>query len=213
MGFENGHLLRVVLEASASGGRSQVHTLHYDLQDAPLAEPANDPQSLADTFRDSVIPSYRALFNGGWTILPVIVEDERDPLNPTHPRSAWTSGVSSVGTRATGSQDLPPGICGVATLLTDHIGRRFRGRVFLGGTLVEGDQDAGTWDAGITASWHTFLDAIPHQPDLATGTSSSTANWCVYSRTQRAANLDPYASHVSAYIVRPVVHYLRSRAT
>jgi hypothetical protein len=213
MGFENGHLVRVVLSATASGGRDQVHTLHYDLQGGVPTDDPNDPQLLADAFRDDVMPAYRALFNGGWTIQPVIVEDERDPQDVLATRQAWTSGSAAVGTRGTASNDLPPGICGVATLLTEHIGRRYRGRIFLGGTLVEDDQDAGNFSSGIIALWQAFLDAIPRQPDIVSGASSSSARWCVYSRTQRAANLDPYASAITGTIIRSRAHYLRSRAT
>jgi hypothetical protein len=213
MGFENGHLLKVVLQATKAGNLDLVHTLHYDLDDGGLAEQANDPQSLADLFRDEVIPAFAGLFDSGWSIQPVIVEDERDPLNPNDPRQAWTSGAAAVGTRAVASDGLPPGICGVATLMTDHIGRRARGRIFLGGTLTEDDQAGGGVRMDrIGVAWTAFLDAIPKQPDIVAGASGASAKWCVYSRTQRAANLDPYANAIQAYLIRPTLHYLRSRA-
>ena len=60
---------------------------------------------------------------------------------------------------------------------------------FLGGSLAEADQNNGTWQSGILGIWQAFLDAIPREPDIAPALSTSTADWCVYSRTQRAANL------------------------
>ena len=136
--------------------------------------------------------------------------DEFDPQNPTAPRSSWTSGSPTAGTRSTSGDLLPSFCCCVATLRTDHIGRRFRGRTFLGGSNSEDNQSNGDW--GILTFFATMMDAIPVQPDIASGDSTSTANWCVYSRTQRAANLDPYASHVQSYQLRTQVHSLRSRA-
>lgn len=198
---------------SATGGPAGeiVTVLHYDLTDDVELTGHNDPQQLADTFRDDVVPKYAALFNGSWTVQPVIVEDERDPQAPTAPRASWVAGVGVPGSRVIPSDGMPPGICGVATLKTDHLGRRFTGRIFLPGTITEEDQSSGTIGSAITTLWQTFLTAIPRQPDIAGVGSTSTANWCVYSRTQRAADLDPYASHVQATIIRPRLHYLRSR--
>jgi hypothetical protein len=211
VGFENGHLLRVVLQADGPGELSTVNVLHYDLEDEALGT-ANDPQSLADAFRDDVMDLFAALYVSTWTILPVVVEDEKDPQNPTDPRSAWTSGTPMPGTRTAAGDPLPPGLCGINTWLTAHIGRRFRGRMFMGGSIGENDQNGGTVGSSILDPWQAFIDAIPKQPDLASGASESTARLSVYSRTQRAGNLDPYASPVTGNILRTKLHYLRSRA-
>lgn len=212
MGFENGQLLRVVLAATGPGGRNAATVLHYDLQGGTLTDTANDPQALADRFRDDVVPTYAALFGSAWSIQPVVIEDERDPLHATNPRGAWSSGAPVAGTRSLGSDVLPPGLCGICTLITAHIGRRFRGRIFLPGSIVEGDQNDGVVGSSMTGPWSAFVAAIPKEPDIATGASGASAKWCVYSRTQRAANLDPYASAVTATVVKTKLHYLRSRA-
>lgn len=209
MGFENGHLLRVVLHAVNSNGVEHVNVLHYDLDNG--SGTPNDPQALADRFRDDVMPAYAALYGSSWQIQPIVVEDEKDPLHPTDARSGWTSGTVLAGTRSLSGEGLPIGLCGINTWLTDHIGRRFRGRMFLGGDLREGDQAEGVWGTSITALWDALLAAIPRQPDIAEGVTSAVANQCVYSRTQRAANLDPYASRVVGNIRRARAHYLRSR--
>lgn len=210
MGFENGKLVRVVLRASHPSQGDQVNVLHYDLIDQDL-QGANDPQSLADAFRDDVMPKVEALYVPAWSIQPVEVVMERDPLNPNAPRSAWTSGVVTAGTRVTSAQWLPAQCCAVASLRTANIGRRARGRMFLGGTLTEADMTDAAWDPTMTALWQALLDAIPRQPDISPPGSESTANWCVYSRTQRAANLDPYAPHVQQVLLSNEVHWLRSR--
>jgi len=212
MGFENGKLLRVTLEAKG-GPLAHVTTLHYDLQDVGVSADANDPQSLADTFRDDVLDHYALMFTSFYTIQPVTVIMEKDPLNPTQTRDGWISGADRPGIRTVGTEGLPVQMCAVASLKTGHIGRRARGRSFLGGSLVEGDQDNGVWQSGILGIWQAFLDSIPRQPDIAAPLSLSRANWCVYSRTQRAANLDPYAPAIEAVSLGTAVHWLRSRGT
>jgi hypothetical protein len=201
----------VVLRATL-GDRQEVNTFHYDLHDV-TAEPANDPQTLADTFRDDVRSVWRQLYRPRWTLDPVLVVEEKDPQNPTDPRSAWTSGDPIPGTSSGTSVLLPSATCIVTSLLTDNIGRRFRGRNFWGGDATEGEQNDGAWQSSILDFINgTLLPAIPRQPDIQSGDSTSTANWCVYSRTQRAANLDPYASHITGVNTRTAVHWRRARA-
>lgn len=211
MGFEDGKLLRVAVKVQRNADLIyNVNTFHYDLKD-PLGATANDPQALADAFRDAVLPKYVLAYDNTWTVLPVEVTQEKDPQNPDAARSAWTSGTPAAGTRTGATDRLPTAAVGVATLRTNHIGRRHRGRVFLGGTLMEIDQVAGVWQSTLLAIWQALLDAIPHQPDLATGPSTATADWCVYSRTNRAADVDPYASHITSPLLRAPVRWLRSR--
>lgn len=209
MGFENGRLVRVTLRAT-SGLNEQINTLHYDLQDSAL-NADNDPQTLADVFRDDVIDPWRALFSDNWTIEPVVVQEELDPLNPNEARQSWTSGTVQGGSKARVGDPFPAAVCDVATLRTQYIGRRFRGRLFLGGDLTEDDWTGTFWSTAQLNRFNNFLNAIPVQPDLATGTSDSVAHWCVYSRTQRAANADPYAAAVTDTSMSARMHWLRSR--
>lgn len=213
MGFEDGKLVRVAVRAvEAATGDQQVNTFHYDLQDSPVpGNAANDPQSLADFFRDNVMATFKALYSSNWTVQPIVVAQELDPQNPLAARSEWVSGVATAGTRVPSGDLLPKAACAVASLVTAHIGKRYRGRCFLGGTLAEGDQAAGVWAAGIISLWNAYLASVPSQPDIATGTSSSVANLGVYSRTNRAADIDPYISPIVAKTVRSQFRWLRSR--
>ena len=211
MGFENGRLVRVVLHAQHNSDLDdQINVLHYDLEDNPVGV-ANDPQALADRFRDDVLAPFRALYNSDWTIQPVVVEEEKDPQNPTAARQSWTSGPGGAGTFSAGTL-LPRACCLVVTLRSGSIGRRFTGRMFVGGSASEADQEDGVWASTVLARVQALLDAIPHEPDIAEGASSSTAKWSVYSRTQRAGDFDPYASAIVATQKRTAVHWLRSRA-
>lgn len=210
MGFENGKLVEVVLKASA-GTLTQVNTYHYDLVDA-LGGTDNDPQTLADRFRDDVRTHLIASLTSAWTVDPVVVTMVKDPLNPLAPRSSWASGAAAAGTKTASSDPLPNFCSPLVSLRTAHIGRRFRGRLWLAGSWHEGDQSGGTWTTTQKADLQTIVNFVPFEPDLATGPSDSTAKWCVYSRTQRAANLDPYASPITSATVSALVHSLRSRA-
>ena len=213
MGFENGKLVRVVVRAVENAtSDQQVNTFHYDLVDSAIpAEAPNSPQSLADYFRDNVMGPFKAMYISSWTIQPIIVAQELDPQNPSAARSEWTSGTAAAGTRSAQTDYLPRAACGVASLTTDHIGKRYRGRCFLGGSTSEADQSGGVWQSGITTLWNTYMAAIPKQPDVATGVSTSVANWVVYSRTNRAADIDPYASSVQSFAIRTQFRWLRSR--
>lgn len=213
MGFEDGKLLRVVVRAVDNAtGDQQVNTLHYDLQDSVIpGNAANDPQALADFFRDNVIAPFRALYISSWTIQPVVVSEELDPQQPARARSEWTSGSALAGTRAAQTDYLPRAACAVASLVTNHIGKRYRGRMFLGGSTSEADQSAGVWQSGMITLWNAYLAAIPKQPDIATGTSSSSATWGVYSRTNRTQDVDPYISPVISTPLRTQFRWLRSR--
>lgn len=210
MGFENGKLVRVTLKATRTDGEVVVNTYHYDLIDT-LTE-SNDPQALADTFRDDVRSVWASYFRSDWSIDPVVVVDEKDPQNPTAPRSSWSSGSVIAGSSASSADLLPPGSCCVVSLLTANIGRRFRGRNFYGGWITEDHQNNGTFGSAFLGLIEDLVDAIPVQPDISPPLSEATANWCVYSRTQRAADLDPYAAHITGTNIRTLVHFLRRRA-
>lgn len=213
MGFENGKLVRVVMRAVLnSSGDQQVNTFHYDLKDSAIpGEPANDPQALADYYRDNVVPVFKTLYTSSWSIQPVLVAQELDPLHPLDARSEWLSGTVTAGTKSAPTDLLPQACCAVAAIQTDHIGKRYRGRTFLGGSIGEIDQSAGTWQSGALTLWTSYLAAIPKQPDIATGFSTSVADWVVYSRTNRAVDQNPYASKVQAYSIRSKVRWLRTR--
>lgn len=210
MGFENGKLVRVTMKAEQSGGFLQVNTFHYDLDDSG-GQGANDPQALADFFRDTVVPKYQALYNTSWTIAPVLVAQEKDPQNANAARKEWVSGAPVSGTKTAGSEPLALALCAVATLKTEHIGRRHTGRLFLGGSLHEDEIFGNAWQTNATVLWQNLLNVIPQQPDLVSGASAAVANWVVYSRTNRGEDIDPYASRVITPVLHSKVHWLRSR--
>lgn len=205
-------IYRCVLQAVHDvSGDTQVNTLHYRFHDV-VGAAANDAQTLADTLRDAVFLPFAALYSDDWTINPVVVIQERDPLDPTAPRSEWTSGAASFGDLV-GTEDMPRACCAIATLRTNRIGRRSTGRLFLGGSTGEGEQANGVWQGSALTRWQALLDAIPRSPDLASGPSTSEAHWVVYSRTNRAAAVANYAADITAPQLRTAVHWLRSRAT
>jgi hypothetical protein len=208
MGFVNGRLVRVVMKAT-KGLDTQVNVLHYDVQNT-LGD--SSMQTLADFFRDNVLTPFRVLYDNTWTIQPVVVEDEIDPLNPTAPRSAWTSGAAAVGSSVAAGDLLPRACCVVVTLRSDHIGRRFTGRMFVSGITNEAKQNAGVWDPSWLGLVNAYVAAIPRNPDVFQAPANDgNCYWSVFSRTQRAANLNPYAAAITSTQTRDRVHWLRSR--
>jgi hypothetical protein len=210
--FENGRLLRVALRAfSPDKGQEMVNTVHYNLDDGGIAED-NDPQALADRIRDDVLPAFRVLYLPSWTIDPVVVTEEIDPLNPGASREQWTSGSSSQGTRSVSGDALPTACVLLHYWNTGLVGRSFRGRMFVGGSTVEADQSDGVW---VAAQWagsvQSYVNAWPLEPDIAPPASEASANLTVYSRTRRAQDLDPYAPNVIGNSRSLLVRWLRSR--
>jgi len=211
MSFTTGRQVRVVQHVQSAGGDdNQINVFNYDLNDTEPGNP-NSPQSLADFFRDNVTDKVRAFYSSAWNLLPWQVIEAKDPLNPNKPRSEWISGTPTAGTRVLAGEVLPRACCGVATLHTDRVGRRATGRLFLGGTLGEADQNNGQWLTSIITLWQAWLDSIPHQPDVSPPASTSHANWVVYSRTNRAEDESEYNSHVLTPVLHSKVHWLRSR--
>jgi hypothetical protein len=213
MAFEDGTILRVSMKAvHGIDGDSQVNTFHYDAVDN-LGGENTDGQKLADHFRDQVMPAMQVLYTPQWTIEPVIVMEERDPLNQFLPRREWQGGLQLVGTRTTAADLLPRAVCVVVTLRTASVGRRRTGRTFVGSSFDESDQSTGQWATG-TGHWNSilaYMGAIPPSVPVGEGGATVTANWVIYSRTQRAQNLGNYTTPVTTWAPRTQVHWLRSR--
>lgn len=215
MGFENGQLLRVTLRASWTT-REVVNTLHYNIENT-VGGGDSDPQDLADRIRDDVVPTWKTFFDSGWSIDPVVVTEEKDPQNPTAPRDQWTSGTTITGTGVPGTGDpLPYEMCALIQVKTAKIGRSFRGRLFCPPALRESDLGSRVWEASAGSNYMSKVTAlaaaIPKQPDVAMGWSSSTCKLCVFSRTRRQLDLDPYAEAVTQLVPTNGIHWLRSRS-
>jgi hypothetical protein len=101
-------------------------------------------------------------------------------------------------------------------LNTGKVGRSFRGRMFVSGTMFESDSAANDWLAPAASNFaylaDQYVNAIPIEPDLVVGASTAQVQWVVYSPTRRGRGLDDYANKVTEKIPRSLVHSLRSRA-
>jgi hypothetical protein len=202
--------LRVTLGGDNGNPKLQrLNVLHYDLQD--IGEPHNDPQALADFFRDNVLPHLKALFPTTWTVHPVVVAEEIDPLDRTKPRQEWTSGAAAPGTRVPPGEPLPLFCTPYFKVLTNYVGRRYVGRIFPPGPMYEQDQTNGQLEQTYIDLLAAYVNVIPYQPDIQSGVSTSVANWAVYSRTSRAQSRTPYLAHVVSTLVTSSVHSMRSR--
>lgn len=211
MSFENGKVCRVVLRATA-GTYEHVNVLHYDLNDAGLSTGTNNPQTLADFFRDNVQGVYTQLFTSNWTIDPIKVEEEIDPLDKFAPRSSWLSGTSRPGTKVITGDQLPAGLVVLVALKSNTLGRRYNGRMWLGGPTSEADQINGQWQSSLLSVCSEIVANIPRQPDISEGPSGASCDWSIYSRTARAQSSGHYLAHGITPTVSDRVHWLRSRS-
>lgn len=213
MGFEDGQVIRVVMSATRIATATVVvNSFIYDYHDA--AGSAGDPgQILADAFRDDVLDPFKALFTSAWAIASPVAESVIDPQDPSAPRHGWNSTGGGVGTRSSASDFLPPGICGEAPVLSAFRGRRFNGRLFIPGSFTELDQADGAWTTTPLTLMQAYLDAVPRSPDVDTGLGEATADWSIFSRTQRLQGKDPYLVPVVSAIASTRTHFLRSRVT
>lgn len=209
-------LVRAILPASGEG-QEMVTVLHYNFEEGP--EPsteltAADLQLLADRLRDDLTVVRQALLPPSWSVLPVEVVQALDPLNPSAPRLARTSGTPASGTRSyTGGTRMPVAAHLVAQVLTENVGRRHRGRIHIPQILHEADVDGDFATAGTTSvtAAQNFLNAIPLEPDLGIDYPPHVVNLTVYSRTARAQDQDPYAPDVTGFSLDRQVRWLRSR--
>jgi hypothetical protein len=161
-----------------------------------------------------VMGPYGACITPDWTIQPVEVIDEKDPLHPNAVRDAAVAGNPTPGTRFAppANEVVPIEMCGMATLRTAHIGRSFRGRLFMPPVWSDASIDNGVLAGSQLQHYQDLVAAIPLQPDIQLGQNPGGANLVVYSRTRRALNADPYAEHVTSITLANTVRWLRSRA-
>src|SRR4051812_15819167 len=144
MGFENGKTWGVRLRCSDGTSRECVSVLHYDADDKLVLDGGNSGQALADAVSAALLPVWKPLVPSTWSIDPVVVFDEVDPQDTTRARSEWSTGALVAGTRSVaGKQFLPYGCAVQYTFRTAHIGRRFRGRMWIPAPLFEDDQQDG----------------------------------------------------------------------
>lgn len=212
MAWENGTVFRAAVKAlHKASNDAQVNTVHYDVVTGPADEP--NGQLFADHLRDTVLPAMRSLYTSAWAIEPAVVMEEKDPQNPNAAREEWVSGLGADGTRITAGELLPRATCVVATMKTNHIGRRHTGRMFIGSSFDESDQSDGVWLTG-TGHWDAltvYVNSWPTSLTLGSGDFQSVLRMGIFSRTQRADGLPDYISPVVSFERKTKVHWLRSR--
>lgn len=219
MAFDNGDVFRVTLRATTST-QEFVNVLHYNWNaEGGVGDSLDDVgQALADAVRDAVATTYRALWDPARVLDPVVVTQALDPQDPTRVRSSWVAAfTTSTGTKAVAGEASPSAFARVYSLTTGHVGRSFRGRMFVSGYINEADVGviANQWNVAAAGNHAKIADdfvlSIPREPDVVLGPSTDSCRWCVYSRTRRAADLGDYASPIVGTLARPNIYWLRSR--
>lgn len=128
------------------------------------------------------------------------------------PATLFEKALSVQGTAASGAE-LPPQSAMVITLRSNLIGRRHRGRLYLGG-FNESTQTAGTWEPGVQSAFQTYVDDLV----AALGHSGSNVDWIwgIWSRRYGGEDPGPYNltagwTDIYSAVVRETVHAQRRR--
>lgn len=119
------------------------------------------------------------------------------------------------GTHGAGPRTTPDSVSGILSLKTPNASRRYRGHIFLIGPSNNGDLSgdkwlpASGWLTNAVALAAKFAAGIAPSPSW-TGTHLSHYDLVVFSKAAGIAG-DPPVANVSACIVDPYTHWLRSR--
>lgn len=185
----------------------------------PFAPGDPSPTELADEIHTRLTSKWLAIAGTNLTLDRISVMTVTDPNDPAEVPEGGEHTVNLPGTRTVTSPDLPTPICGRVTWTTGFAGRSFRGRSFMPPIEVPGVFVADVIPA--TSSYRTaivaFCDEVKNA-NLSSGGGWTTlwrdtydGKFVVYSPTRAKLLLDPWASDITGYTVRPDASFLRSR--
>lgn len=180
--------------------------------------PADDPS--ADTVRDvlntALTTKYRAVLSNDTTLQTLTVREELDPSSHDIPRESVLT-IGALGTRAVANTNMPPSMTLLATIRTNAAVRSGHGRLFLPPPIEQGALTAnGIWltTNGYWIASNTFMaELINDHTFTVLGVPAGSIDPVVYSRTRRLRGDSNYYFDVTAYVLRTIPHWLRSRAT
>lgn len=180
--------------------------------------PADDPSAstIRDVLHTALTTKYRAVASTDTTVNTLTVREELDPASTGIPEEAVQT-IGLAGTRTVADTNLPPSMTLLATIRTNAAVRSGHGRVFL---LPPVEQAALTG----SALWRTtnayWINSVTFMAELiqdhtftVLGVPAGSIDPVVYSRTRRERGDANYYFDVTAYVLRPNPHWLRSRAT
>jgi len=197
-------------------GQQHVHTLHFKSTANTTALSATEPdyqQSLIDAYQSSCRDPYRQLFHPSSS--PCQTYQVRKvcgslPL-PAGVDEGETAG-NSTGTGAPIGDMMAPWLAQVVTLRTGFIGRRYRGRNFIGG-LFEQDVVGATIQTGRMSNAGTYYTALV-TAFAPTSESTTAYRWFVFSRTlslEAGTACQDAGANVQSYTVRDQMASMKSR--
>lgn len=183
-----------------------MNVFHYECD--PLTSPLNF-QGAATDIDSHLRTSYRGMLPANHTLHDLTVTGE------TYPGAEIGQGVVNIealGTRATASTGLRPGICSLIQLRTATPKRYARGRLFMPPALNEGEvATGGVFNPGgaYILSGGTFSAAY----QTAFSVSSTGYQPIVFSRSQVLKSLTPFIFPVLQVVPTGRQYMLRSRNT
>jgi hypothetical protein len=200
---------------STRAGVTVVNTFHE------VARPdagSDDPS--ADTVRDVLTAAlntkYRAVLPTDATLQSLTVREELPPGSTDIPRESVAT-IGLAGTRTITDTNLPMSMTLLATIRTNAAVRSGHGRLFMPLPTQQNCLTAqGIWQ--VTNAYWIASGAFMAELNLnhnwtVLGVPSGHLATVVYSRTRRARGDAFYYFDMTAYVLRPAPHWLRSRST
>jgi hypothetical protein len=200
---------------STRAGVTVVNTFHQVARPDPGAD---DPS--ADTVRDVLTAAlntkYRAVLPADATLQSLTVREELDPSSHDIPRESVAT-IGLAGTRAVADTNLPAMMTLLATIRTNAAVRSGHGRLFLPLPTEQAALTGGAIWRTTNAFWiacTAFMTELNNNHNWTVlGVPSGHLSTIVYSRTRRQRGDAAYYFDMTAYILRTVPHWLRSRST
>jgi len=173
-------------------GEKVANVLHFKQTSSDVILPANE--DLVAGIREDIWPSYQAILSEDVTLQSIACKK----ISPALGGSVVVP-VNEAGTVA--EDTMPTQSTVVATLYSDSIGARFRGRIYISGVPKTLVQDGRILNSAAT-DFVTFLDTLKTTVQAGTGATFAPGVWSVY-----ASIFSQYTYHE----LRAFTHTLRGR--
>lgn len=213
MALLNG-MARVNLLSQMASGQSVSNTFYVSDSGAGAPPDVAELAALAADIETWFSTTYRNIMLTVDTWQKVTCYQVADPAAPVLIEEASVY-PNLAGTHGAGPRTNPDSVSGILSLKTPNASRRYRGHMFLIGPSFTGDMNGDKWDPA--SGWQTnaialaakFAAGIAPAPTW-TGSHLSNYELVVFSKAAGIAG-DPPVANVSACVIDPYVHWLRSR--
>src|SRR5215469_12627727 len=209
-------LASVSFLAHLPGGQQCANTFHISNPGLGTAPQPADLQQLATDLDAWFRTTYEGILTTGSTYDAVKTAQVPDPTIPHDAYADYILPTNLPGTRTASGNAAPNQACACVALKTNSGQRSYRGHLLLPSALTAGDMQGENWAS--TLGYFTACQAFVAKLQAGcsgthswTGAKLASYNLVIYSKTLQRKAL-PSVTGVITCVLRPEVHWLRSRA-